>query len=40
MPSALNSRSALTAYRVRWAWRLARLLESTSGSMGITRSGK
>ena len=27
-------------YRVRPAWRLARLLERTSGSMGMTRSGR
>ena len=40
MPSGLNSRSALTVYRVRPACRLARLLERISGSMGITRSGR
>ena len=32
--------SALTVYRVRPAWRLARLFERISGSMGITRSGR
>ena len=40
MPSALNSSKALTVYRVRPAWRLARLLERISGSIGMTRSGR
>ena len=40
IPSAVNSMNAVFVYRTRSGCRLARPLEITSGSIGITRSGR
>ena len=40
MPSGVNSIQQVRAKRTFPGWRLARLFETISGSMGMTRSGR